>query len=130
MEFRLHGMDMLTRRHDELVGLVEQQQAIIAEQQVTITRLEQRIRDLEGGVAPPQRMPGHKPTSASVKGDRPPRAKRSLNLARRRANPTRQLTHAVALCPDGGAPLAGGSVKRSREVIELAPQPVVVTEHV
>jgi len=123
-------MEKLTRRHDELVALVEQQQAIIAEQQATIARLERRIRDLEGGVAPPRRMPGHKPASPSVKGDRPPRAKRALNLARRRAMPTRQVTHAVAVCPDCGAPLAGGSRKRSREVIELAPQPVVVTEHV
>lgn len=130
MGFRLHGMDMMTRSHDELVGLVEQQQAIIAEQQATITRLEQRIRDLEGGVVPPHRMPGLKPTSASVKGDRPPRAKRSINLARRRAAATVQFTHAVARCPDCGAPLAGGSIKRTREVIELAPHPVVVTEHV
>lgn len=120
----------MTRSHDEWVGLVEQQQAIIAEQQATITRLEQRIRDLEGGIAPPNRMPGHKPTSPSAKGDRPPRAKRAVNLARRRAATTVQVTHAVARCPDCGAPLAGGSVKRTREVIELAPQPVVVTKHV
>jgi hypothetical protein len=123
-------MEMLTRSHDELVRLVEQQQAVIAAQQATIARLEQRIRDLEGGVAPPRRMPGHKPPSASVKGDRPPRAKRTLNLARRRATPTVQVTHALTVCPDCGAPLAGGAIKRRREVIDLAPQPVVVTEHV
>lgn len=130
MGFRLRLMEMLTRSHDEWVRLVEQQQALIAEQRATITRLEQRIRDLEGGVAPPRRMPGHKPTATSVKGDRPPRAKRSINLARRRATPTIQVIHAVAVCPHCGAPLAGGAVKRTREVIELAPQPVVVTEHV
>lgn len=130
MGFRLHRMDTMTRSHDELVGLVEQQQVLITEQQATIARLEQRIRDLEGGIVPPNRMPGHTPISPSVKGNRPPRAKRALNLARRRATPTVQVTHAVAICPDCGAPLAGGSVKRRREVIELAPQPVVVTEHV
>jgi transposase len=123
-------MNTMTCRHDELVALVEQQQAIIDQQQATIARLEQRIRDLEGGVAPPRRMPGHKPGAPAIKGTRPPRAKRSLNLARRRAAATVQITHAVAVCPDCGAPLAGGSVKRSREVIELASQPVIVTEHV
>lgn len=137
MGFRLPVMDMMTRSHAELVALVREQQATMAvlearivEQQATITRLEQRIRDLEGGVTPPRRMPGHKPTSASAKGDRPPRAKRVLNLARRRATPDAQVVHALAICPDCGAPLAGGSIKRTREVIEFAPQPVVVTEHV
>jgi transposase len=137
MGFRLLAMDGLTRSHAELVGLVLEQQAtiaalqtIIAEQQATITRLEQRIRDLDGGVASPRRMPGHKPGAASVKGDRPPRTKRTLNLARRRATPERTVIHAVAVCPACGAPLAGGAIKRTREVIELAPQPVVVTEHV
>lgn len=32
--------------------------------------------------------------------------------------------------PDCGAPLAGGSVKRTREVIDLSPPQIVVTEHV
>lgn len=130
MGFRLRGMELRTRSHDELVGLVAQQQAIMADLRATIARLEQRVRDLEGGVAPPRRMPGHKPGAASAKGDRPPRATRRLNLARRRATPTVQVTHAHAVCPDCGAPLAGGAIKRRREVIEVAPQPVVVTEHV
>lgn len=137
MGFRLSGMDALIDSHAELVRLVREQQATIAAlearivaQQTMITRLEQRIRDLEGGVVPPRRMPGHKPTPASAKGDRPPRAKRVLNLARRRATPDVQVVHALAVCPQCGASLAGGSVKRTREVIELVPQPVIVTAHV
>lgn len=137
MGFRLPGMDTMPDSQDELATLVLEQratitrlEAIIADQQATIVRLEQRIRDLEGGVVPPRRIPGHKPGAASVKGERPPRAKRTLNLARRRAMPTVQVTHAVAVCPDCGAPLAGGSVKRRREVLEVAPQPLVVSEHV
>ena len=121
---------MLARRHDELVALVEQQQAIITELRATIARLEHRVRDLEGGVVPPRRMPGHKPTPASEQRNRPPRAKRTLNLARQRATPDVQVTHALAVCPVCGAPLAGGSIKRTREVIDLASQPVIVTEHV
>jgi transposase len=137
MGFRLHGVDVMTRSHDELVALVLEQQAamarleaIIAAQQTTIAQLERRVRDLEGGVAPPKRMPGHKPAVSSTKGDRPPRAKRTLNLARRRAIADVQVIHALGVCPHCGAPLAGGAVKRTREVLELAPQPVTVTEHV
>jgi len=47
-------MDAMTDSHATLVTLVMEQQA-------TITRLEQRIRDLEDGVVPSRRMPGHKP---------------------------------------------------------------------
>jgi len=122
-------MDAMTLSHDELILLLQQQQAIIAEQQATIARLEQRLRDLEGGTAASNRMPGHKPTQAR-RGDRAPRANRTLNLARRRATPTVQVVHALTVCPHCGAPLAGGAVKRRREVIEIAAQPVVVTEHV
>lgn len=43
---------------------------------------------------------------------------------------TIQVIHALASCPDCGAPLAGGTVKRTREVIELPCPAVVVTEHV
>ena len=129
MRFRLPIMDAMTLSHDELILLVQQQQAIIAEQQATIARLEQRLRDLEGGTAASNRMPGHKPTQAR-RGDRAPRANRTLNLARRRATPTVQVVHALTVCPHCGAPLAGGAVKRRREVIEIAAQPVVVTEHV
>jgi transposase len=137
MGFRLRIMDMMTDSHDDLVALVREQQATIAAQgtlidelQATIVRLERRIHDLEGGVAPPRRMPGHKPGTPSMQGDRPPRAKRTLNLARRRAIADVQVIHALGVCPHCGAPLAGGAVKRTREVIELALQPVAVTEHV
>jgi hypothetical protein len=130
-------MDLMTSSHDELVALVREQQTTIAAQstliaalQATIVRLERRIRDLEGGVAPPRRMPGHKPGASSVPGARPPRAKRTLNLARRRSAADVRVIHALGVCPHCGAPLAGGSVKRTREVLELVPQPVTVTEHV
>lgn len=135
MEFRLHGMDAMTLSHAELVALVRQQQATIAaleatiaDQQATMARLEQRIRDLEGGTTPPRRMPGHKPT-ASRTAARPPRAKRTVNLARRRTAPDAQVIHARSACPRCGAPLTGGTVKRRREVIEIVPAPAIVTEH-
>ncbi len=137
-------MNEMTVRHDELNALIQQQRTVIADQQATITtleatiaslqvtvaHLEQRIRDLEGGTTPAQRMPGHKPGAPSVKGDRAPRAKRRLNLARRRSAATRQVVHALDACPDCGTRLAGGSVKRTREVIEIVPVPATVTAHV
>jgi hypothetical protein len=44
--------------------------------------------------------------------------------------PTHRVEHALAACPRCGAALAGGSVKRTREVIEVPPAPATVTEHV
>ena len=42
---------------------------------------------------------------------------------------TAQVDHALAACPECGAPLAGGTIKRTREVIDLPPPRIVVTEH-
>lgn len=56
-------MDLLTLSHAELVTLVQQQHALITElqatvaaQAATIQRLEQRLRELDGGAAPPRGM--------------------------------------------------------------------------
>jgi transposase len=129
-------MDLMTRSHTELVALIEQQQALIAELQATVTaqagtidRLEQRLRALEGGDGPPRGMPGHKRQQPDQTPPRP-RRKRALQFTRARSTPTAQVIHAASQCPDCGTVLAGGSVKRTREVIEVTPAPVVVTEHV
>jgi hypothetical protein len=129
MGFRLPHMDVLALSHDELVALILEQQATIAALEATIARLEQRVRDLETGTTPPRRMPGHQPTAA-VKGDRSPRTRRGVNPVRRRSQPDAQRFHALDRCPRCGAPLAGGSIKRRREVIEISPAPALVTEHV
>jgi transposase len=44
--------------------------------------------------------------------------------------PTARQVHALAACPHRGARLRGGTIKRRREVIEVVPAPLVVTEHV
>ena len=135
MGVRLHRMDPLTLSHAELIALVEQQQALIAElqatvaaQAATIQRLEQRVRELDGGAGPPRGMPGHKREPPAA-GLRRPRRKRVENHARRRSEPTARVTHAVSHCPDCGIALAGGSLKRTREVIEVVPVPATITEH-
>ncbi len=136
MGFRLRGMELLTLSHAELVALAQQQQALIAElqatvaaQAATIQRLDRRVRDLEGGDSPPRGMPGHKREQAGPPARRP-RRKRSENHARPRSEPTARVTHVVSHCPDCGIALAGGSVKRTREVIEVVPVPATITEHV
>lgn len=83
----------------------------------------------ESGRATPRGMPGLKPTDTPVR-ERASRRKRATGAARHRMQATEQVVHALAACPDCGAPLAGGSVKRTREVIDLPPPQVVVTAHV
>ena len=77
----------------------------------------------------PKGMPGLKPTQAPDREARP-RKRRSQGAGRSRMQATAQVVHALDACPDCGAPLAGGSVKRTREVIDLPPPRLVVTEHV
>lgn len=130
-------MDLLTLSHSELVALVEQQQALVAElqatvatQAATIVRLEQRLRTLEDGDSTPRGMPGHKRQQPEQALPRlRPRRKRALQFTRPRSIPTTRVVHAATHCPDCGTVLAGGSVKRTREVIDLIPAPAVVTEH-
>jgi hypothetical protein len=122
-------MDIMTLSHNDLIDLVRQQQTLIAEQRATIERLERRVHDLEAGGGPPRGMPGHKRQQATT-GAKPPRRKRVENHARRRSEPTARVVHALASCPDCGSRLAGGSVKRRREAIEVTPVPASITEHV
>jgi len=128
----MDGLDLATARREELLAFIAEQQATIAQQQAVIATLETRIRDLEarlgGGSAP--RMPGHKPTTPKREGPKAPRKRRPHGFARRRAlAPTRRELHALAAGPDCGCALVGGSVKRTREVIELPGAPVEVIAH-
>jgi transposase len=123
-------MELLTASHDELIALIHEQQAAIARLSATVASLEARIRDLEGGSGTATRMPGHKPARSAVPTPARPRRPRATNFARRRALPTQQVVHALAVCPTCQVALAGGSVKRTREVIEVPLTPVVVTDHV
>ena len=130
-------MEPVPASHADLVILVERQVALIAElrasvaaQQATIARLEQRIQDLERSSGTPRGMPGHKPGPAPEHRARPARRPRQQQFTRPRSQPTRQVMHAVPHCPTCGLALAGGSVKRTREFIEVEPTPVTITEHV
>jgi hypothetical protein len=150
-------LDLFHAGRDELVKLVLAQrealadrdrrlaevEAELAAQRATIARLTARLGEALAELAPAEddpagdgagpaaagRMPGLKPTRPVRRAPRP-RQPRARGFARRRMVPTARQVHALAWCPDCGAPLAGGTVKRTREVIEVPLAPAVVTEHV
>src|SRR5436305_1532164 len=108
----------------ELLAVIAQQQATIAQLQATAATLEARVHELERrlGSGGGRGMPGLKPEEVAARAPRP-RKRRRQNFARRRQAPTRQVVHAVAACPDCGTTLVGGSVKRTREVLDLVLAP-------
>lgn len=120
----------------ELYRVIERQQAQIVAQQPEIARLMARIEELEaelatlrgsggaGGSGPLR--PARAPRPPRKTG---PRRKRPHAFVRRRGIATQQVTHAVEVCPDCGCALRGGSIKRHREVIEIALAPATITDH-
>ena len=123
-------MNLDTASREELLALIASQAATIERQTALIAALEARVRELEGqqrGGAP-RGMPGLKPQQAPDSPPRP-RKRRAHGYARRRSVPTQQVVHALAHCPACGGALVGGTRQRSREVLELAPVPVAVVEH-
>lgn len=121
--------------------VIAQQRELLAEQrrllavlqqanealQAQVAVLKQRVRELEGK---PRGMPGNKPEPNRPPKPKRVRKRREMNLARRRSEPTVRVEHAVGECPDCGTRLSHGTPWRTREVIEVAVAPVVVTEHV
>ncbi len=139
-------MDLFHADRDALLRIIRLQQETMAEQARVIARLEQEVAAVRqtvatltaelgegsergsGSVGSPKGMPGLKAAQAP---DRPagPRKRRVSGAGRRRMAATRQEVHALRQCPRCGAGLSGGTLKRTREVIELPPPRMVVTEH-
>jgi hypothetical protein len=126
-------------RREELLAVIAAQQALIAEQTTrlaaqdrVITTLQGRIAELEQrlGSSGGKGVPGTKPVAGQrSKASGQPRKRRSQGYARVRMTPVATVQHAAEACPDCGTRLAGGWVKRRREVIDLPVAPVRVTEH-
>src|SRR5919202_4796343 len=116
-------MDVQSASRDELLAYVRTLEA-------TVAQLEARVRELEarGGSGAPRGMPGLKPQQRPAAPARP-RKRRARGDGRGRSTPTGQVVHAVGQCPDCGCVLVGGSRQRRREVLELAPAAVTVSEH-
>jgi hypothetical protein len=84
--------------------------------------------DEDGAGSAVRGMPGLKPTA----GARPKpatRRRRGRGYGRARLAPTARQVHALDRCPQCQIALAGGTVARTREVIEVPLGPPTVTEH-
>ncbi len=125
-------MELETASRDDLLARNAALQALVAEQQATIATLEARVRDLEArlGSSSARGMPGLKPHSVPAEAPKRPRKRRAANHARRRSTPTHRVVHALDHCPECGSALVGGTVQRTREVLEIVPSPVRVIAHV
>jgi transposase len=146
-------LDLYRASRDELIALVVRQReqiadleqevarlrAEVATQRAEMTRLTERVGvllaaleepDGEEPTPRPTTMPGLKPAPRRPSPPPSPRKRRARGYGRRRMRPTRRQVHAVARCPHCPSVLGGGTVKRTREVIEIGPSPVTVTEHV
>lgn len=145
-------LDLYHATRDELIQITLLQREALAERDRRIAALETTLTQQQAVIAqltaqvgtllahqtgpeddPPsgavQGMPGVKPQQTPEREARP-RKPRAHGAGRHRMEATAQVIHALAHCPDCGAPLAGGSVKRTREVIDLPIPQVVVTKHV
>jgi len=127
---------VLRRENGRLAAEIATLQGLVAQltERVGVLLAAPEPRDGNDPAPRPTTMPGLKARSRRARGEsaaaRPPRTRRMRGYGRHRLRPTARQVHAVAQCPDCRVPLRGGARKRTREVIELAPAPVVVTEHV
>lgn len=149
-------IDLQNASRDELIRLIVSQHETIARQEGVIAAQQERMVALEATVARltaqvgevlatvdalrrgdagtgsgrPPGMPGLKPTPTKERPPKKARKRREQPFVRYWLEPTQQVVHAVEQCPTCGLLLTGGSVKRTREVIEVPLVPVVVTEHI
>ncbi|MHB8645413.1 MAG: IS66 family transposase [Thermomicrobiales bacterium] len=134
---------LVVAQHERIAVLeatVTEQQGVIATLEATVAQLTARVGELlarldaaTGDDTPtgrPQRMPGLKPATGKARPPKQPRKGRMQQFVRHRMEPTTQIIHGVECCPTCGLALVGGSVKRTREVIEVPLVPAVITEHV
>ncbi len=154
-QYAARMIDLKSASRDDLIRLIVSQHETIARQERVIAAQQERITALEatvaqltarvgellaalavirdeppGGTGRPQGMPGLKPATGKARPPKQPRKGRMQQFVRHRMEPTQRVIHALDACPTCGMPLVGGSVKRTREVIEVPLAPVVVTEHV
>jgi transposase len=120
---------------EEAIQRIDQLQATTAALQAENAALKQQLAELTEQLAQAQQT--QQQARPKVKGSVPKREPKQRskrdpqhNRGRKRQEPTRIELHACAACPDCGRTLSGGSVARSRQVIDLPPpQPVEVVKH-
>jgi hypothetical protein len=142
--YRLGREDLIAlvlRQREQIVELEREQarlRAEVAAQQAALTAVQERMGALlaaleppdgEAGSARPTTMPGLKPARRGEAPQPRPRKRRGRGYGRKRTAPTARRVHAFARCPRCATALSGGTIKRTREVIELIPGRVEVTAH-
>ncbi len=105
-------------------------QGVIEQLQAKVGQLERQIGQVEPGKGKPKGMPGNKLEATKAPPEKAPRKKRERNFVRVRSVRTHRVEHAVSECVGCGMRLTHGSVKRTREVIEVPLLPATITEHV
>jgi hypothetical protein len=133
---------LVVRQRERIVDLERRlawQEEELAEQRAVIGQLQERVgvllalREPPAADAPPARptaMPGLKaPAPRRPPLPAAPRQRRARGCGRRRMTPTARPVHAYARGSHCGTGLTGGTIRHRREVIELVPARVAVTEH-
>jgi transposase len=128
----VNTLDSLTR--EELIGIILRLNEKMETLEQRVGHLEQENEELRsrlGGGGTPDAK------SATPEWVKPNRAERRKNerknrgkwFGRRRETPTETVDHALDRCPDCGRTLTGGTVHRSRQVIDIPVTPATITEH-
>jgi len=119
-------MDLSTAPRGELVRIIYKQQEQIEALEIRITELTERLKQQD----PKQKIPPVwvKPNAQKKKSG--PRKKREENYGRKLDIPTTRIFHSYETCPSCGGSLGKPSVGYTRQVIEIPPSPVTITEHV
>jgi hypothetical protein len=122
----------LGREHARMATEITRLTARVAELTVRVGELLAALAGPDGDDpgARPTTMPGLKPATGKTPAPPASRKRRAHGYGRRRMPPTARQVHAYAQCPRCQTPLRGGTRRRRREVIEVIPARVVVTEHV
>ena len=127
-------------RIGDLEHRLEAQEAALVSQRAATQALQERVGELLAALADPDgdepgaratTMPGLKPTAPGKRRAPPaPRPRRAHGFGRKRMAPTARQVHADDRCPRCQTPLRGGTRRCRREVIEVIPARVEVTEYV
>jgi transposase len=125
---------LLSASRAELLEIIERQERVIAALQAEVASLraqqgQPEAKEAEGGGEGDGGMPAFVKANGRQGLREGPRKKRSKGYARRRGVATQRVEHALDHCAACGCSIRGGSVKRIRQVLHLALQPVQVIEH-
>jgi transposase len=113
----------------ELIELVKQLLARVQLLEARVQELEAENEQLRSGDSqkePPSWVKANRATS----GEKKERKKRARGYGRHRQEPTTVIEHALEECPQCHVPLLGGRAVGCRQVIDVPPVSVEVTDHV